>query len=226
MYDKIIQKAVLSDQSNCAVMIIYGDKSSLAYARAGARDWVAVDTWNGAYFDVVFYQGKFYAINCHCEIVTCDVSDDKSPTLATFFTRLDVNLAVKKVYLVECLGRLLVVIRNVRLRDYEKQVYGTSRFHVFGLDLKTMEWEKVESLGSRSLFLGFNSSVSMESNGLNFKPNCIYFTDDYCCGAHWIKGTEGKDIGVYSLEDRSIKPYFYCEPYKSLSPPPLWVEHS
>ncbi|TXG50434.1 hypothetical protein EZV62_022958 [Acer yangbiense] len=75
------------------------------------------------------------------------------------------------------------------------------------LDLSTDKWSLVKNLGNRALFLGDNSSFSLDIS--NLKPNCIYFIDD--CQEVYFNGKGGKDMGICNLENRSIEriePYF------------------
>ncbi|TXG50457.1 hypothetical protein EZV62_022981 [Acer yangbiense] len=75
------------------------------------------------------------------------------------------------------------------------------------------------------LFLGYNSSVSIEASNF-YKPNCIYFTDD-CMGSYWEdKRGGGKDMGIYNLHDGSITSVpFKGDPYSHVNPA-MWVEQS
>lgn len=108
--------------------------------------------------------------------------------------------------------------------------YGTTSFKVLELDLNDNKWVKVKDLGNRALFLGYNSSfsieVSVDSNRI--KNNCIYFTDD--CSESYLGILEfpnggGKDMGIYNLLDGRIEPHFCGNSY-SLVTPPTWVEPS
>ncbi|KAK9216721.1 hypothetical protein WN944_008731 [Citrus x changshan-huyou] len=58
--------------------------------------------------------------------------------------------------------------------------YGTYEFVVLELDISTSNWTPIKSLGTRSLFLGHNSSMSIDaSTNFHCKSNCIYFIDDF-----------------------------------------------
>ena len=58
--------------------------------------------------------------------------------------------------------------------------YGTYEFVVLELDISTGNWNPIKSLGTRLLFLGHNSSISIDaSTNFHCKSNCIYFTDDF-----------------------------------------------
>lgn len=150
----------------------------------------------------------------------------------------------EKLYLVESDEKLLVVSRNgVRIDAQKDFTYGTYLFQVFEVDLETNTSVEIKDLGSRALFVGDNSSFSMEAlNDSVLKPNCIYFTDDCVCSylditerAHEIGVTwyrfhptkVGKDMGVYNLLDGTITPFI--EPgFRHFDPtsPHMWVEKS
>ena len=65
----------------------------------------------------------------------------------------------ERFYLVESAGSLLVVSREGKSCDHD---YGTTGFRVFELDEEDGMWERVNSLGNRALFLGHNSSFSVQ----------------------------------------------------------------
>ena len=117
-----------------------------------------------------------------------------------------------------------------------RRTYGANAFHVLEVDLSSNKWSQVKNLGNRSLFLGDNSSLSVEVLDISsLKPNCIYFTDDcqmlYAVSEFFPEGG-GRDMGIYNLQDGSIEriePYFkgrskwnLCDPIT----PPMWVEDS
>ncbi|KAJ4722823.1 F-box protein SKIP23-like [Melia azedarach] len=110
--------------------------------------------------------------------------------------------------------------------------YKTLLFHVYKLDFDQKKWTEVDNLGDEALFLGGNHSisVSVSSSVLEYycKGNSIYFTDDY-----WDRMNEdylygGHDMGVFSLEEDKVQP-FYEElrrrPVK-FQPPPCWINLS
>ncbi|KAK0586483.1 hypothetical protein LWI29_007793 [Acer saccharum] len=234
MYAVYINKAILSSNplltSDYTVMVIYGRKGVLAYSKPGDKAWTTINTWKGKYFDVTYYKGKFYAINSHGEIMACDVRGD-NPTIAQVVANMPYNIPHwDKAYIVESLGRLLVVMRDGVCGRPIKEgsigiTYGTTEFRVYEVDLSTDNWTRIKDLGNTSLFLGHSSSMSIESDGVYAKPNRIYFTDD-CLEAYWfIKNGGGKDMGIYNIEDGSIEPYLLEDSRHRLTPP-MWVEQS
>ncbi|TXG50526.1 hypothetical protein EZV62_023050 [Acer yangbiense] len=233
-YASFIHKVVLSSDplltSDSIVMVIHGDKGVLAYSKPGDKAWTTINTWRGKYFDFTFYKGRFYAINSHGKIMACDVRGD-NPTIAQQVANMPDNIPLcEKVYIVESLGRLLVVIRDgVSLRPIKKEssqtTYGNYGFRVYEVDLSTNNWTRIKDMGNTTLFLGHSSSMSIESDGVYAKPNRIYFTDD-CIDAYWFKKKGGgKDMGIYNIEDGSIEPYLLGDSRHRLTPP-MWVEQS
>ncbi|TXG50257.1 hypothetical protein EZV62_022781 [Acer yangbiense] len=117
----------------------------------------------------------------------------------------------KKFYLVESAGKILVVGRRLRYERTQTYAdYGTTAFRVVEVDLSRNEneWSPVENLGNRALFVGDNSSLSVQVfDNSNFKPNCIYFTDDWkdqYFSSRFPEGV-GRDMGIYNLQDGSIE---------------------
>ncbi|KAK4843861.1 hypothetical protein QYF36_023305 [Acer negundo] len=95
--------------------------------------------------------------------------------------------------------------------DESKSNYETYAFQIFEVDLSSNTWKEVKNLGNKALFLGDNSSFSIEVLDVTrCKSNCIYFTDDcresYCSPDFCGRGG-GKDMGIYNIQDKSIEPY-------------------
>ncbi|KAK3034350.1 hypothetical protein RJ639_032248 [Escallonia herrerae] len=133
------------------------------------------------------------------------------------------GLYSSRFYLVESAGDVLLAARFVGefvrhdgvpvceadlLTDEDTQPlicpYKTLWFQVYKLNIDENRWEEVADLGSRSLFLGGNQSVSLSAEEFSCEANSIYFTDDY-----WERMNEdylygGHDLGMFSLKSRSI----------------------
>ncbi|KAH7835010.1 hypothetical protein Vadar_022022 [Vaccinium darrowii] len=147
-----------------------------------------------------------------------------------------------RCYLVESCGDCLLVNRHVGefVSDNGEAVceadllsdecshplvypYKTLEFTVYRLNIIQRTWEEVESLGDRALFLGGNHSVSLSTPAAHCKRNSIYFTDDY-----WERMNEdylygGHDVGVFSLDDKSVKPLKNLDLPQRVDPPPFWL---
>ncbi|TXG50384.1 hypothetical protein EZV62_022908 [Acer yangbiense] len=194
---------------------------------------------------------KFYVIDVGGGITALDIKSDntvEAKQVANLPNGLRLDEFRMKLYLVESAGKLLVVARNgVHFRDEVRSIgeepigeghrrtrtYGANAFHVLEVDLSSNKWSQVKNLGNRSLFLGDNSSLSVEVLDISsLKPNCIYFTYDcqilYAVVEFFPEGG-GRDMEIYNLKDGSIeriKPYFKgrskCNFYDPITPP-MWV---
>lgn len=237
-----ISKCAVSADSQ-EVMIAYGSTWRLARAKPGDKAWTRINNAETAgFWEVVCHKDRFYAIQGYGEIFAID-GDIGRPLSAPLPNGLRRHVH-QCLYLVESDsdGVLWVVSRDgVTLRavypgndDGNDEVlrYGTRGFQVFEINLGTSRWKEIKHLGNRSLFLGHNSSISLDvSNNPHCKPNCIYFTDDFCEGYWYMHEEEntgggGEDMGVYNLEDGSIEPLYEGQYSYHLLNPPMWVEQS
>ncbi|KAF8412272.1 hypothetical protein HHK36_000233 [Tetracentron sinense] len=233
-----IIKAILSSSPSCTsnyvVMVIHSEKSKLAFARPGDKTWTTINSRFARFSDVAFFRGQFYAINLSGAVVACDIEGPNpakarlvakaSRKLIGFYMKLRRNL-----YIVESSGELLVVSR-VLTKSEPVEIsrtiyYQTIGFRVFSLDLVKRKWAEVKSLGERALFLGDSSSMSIvASHYLGCQPNCIYFTDDSYGYYSYYSDGGGKDMGIFNMEDKSIKPHYRIDPSCLCKlAPPMWV---
>ncbi|KAK3218344.1 hypothetical protein Dsin_012314 [Dipteronia sinensis] len=163
----------------------------------------------------------------HFQIIACDLTGD-NPTMAQVANMPEVlvqKLSWANAYIVESSRRLLVVTqrelylrRGRRGRRSRETNYGTYEFQVFEVDLRTNNWIKMNDLGNKTLFVGGNSSICIESDGAYVKPNRIYFMDDYMDTASFFKKSGGEHVRVYNIEDGSIDPYFLGDSCDRLTP--------
>lgn len=84
--------------------------------------------WRRAYFDIAYYNDKFYAVNCLGDVVACDLSVD--PAVVYQVAKMPTGLVeiLQKVYMVESAGALLVATRS---GVEGSNRYGTYRFDAF-----------------------------------------------------------------------------------------------
>ncbi|KAK2663761.1 hypothetical protein Ddye_002335 [Dipteronia dyeriana] len=239
-----IQKFVLStspslESEDYTLVVIYGSTGKLAYFRPGFKTWIAIDSCQHTYSDVIYCRGMFYAIDVGGGITVIDIRSDNTAAAKRVVADLPLELVPRefrtKFYLVESAGKFLVVGRKFHYRITD---YGTTAFRVVEVDLSRNqnEWSPVKNLGNRALFVGDNSSLSVQVfDNSNFKPNRIYFTEDwrelYFC-RHYPEGV-GRDMGIYNLQDGSIEHIetcfmynrYKCSLYHAFNPP-MWVEES
>ncbi|PIA45709.1 hypothetical protein AQUCO_01600147v1 [Aquilegia coerulea] len=213
-----------SNLDDVVVIACYGTKKRLAIARPGDKSWTPIKRYIPADMlvdDIIFFKNRFYFVNREGYVAYYDISCD--PLVATYVSGEFTTVRyVHRFYLVEWMGELLLVRKYIPRRGKESY-YRTEGFQVSKFNFDNGEWEEVKSLGQHSLFLGFNTSVSLlASNSSTFRGNCIYFTDDYMLGyiGNGIEG--GSDKGVFDLKDGTIKPH-YAGISTSLYSPPLWI---
>ncbi|KAL5721522.1 hypothetical protein ACHQM5_005159 [Ranunculus cassubicifolius] len=203
-------------------MVVYAAQSKLAIARPGDQSWTPIPTETRARVDdAIFFRGQFCSIHRRGNVTAFHI-DSSPPSAVAMICDFKDLYSVGKYYLVEWLGNLLLVTRNFS-RYNKEPFYETKRFEVYMYDFDNNAWEEVRSLGQHSLFLGFNTSVSMLISDYSpFKKNCIYFTDNYTMGYCGNDAEGGRDMGVFNLDDRTIEPH-YDGMSTSFHSPPLWI---
>lgn len=221
--DFIVGKFVLSSSpswtSDYTVMI--HSCKRLAFCRRGLGDqqWNIIDsskTSDRLYFDITYYEGKFYAVDYFGEIYVCEIEDPKAPAKTRVIVpRLPYELKrpyiIEKLYLVESAGALLLVKCPVETIEY---------FRVFEVPMSDGNWSNsdVKNLGNRSLFLGCNSSFSVEASNYGCKANCIYYTN------RPLQRQQGEDMGIFNMEDGKVESYI--KESLNFPTPHLWAEPS
>ncbi|PIA48291.1 hypothetical protein AQUCO_01400707v1 [Aquilegia coerulea] len=241
MYPGFVHKLVLSAnpalQPNYAIMAICNAASLLAFYKPGDQAWTTLDSKFKSNVDLIYYKDRFYALDIMGDVFSIDLNDPEPKILPVGLPRPPYKRGDKR-YLVESSGDLLQVVRYVEFEgfeDDEDDIYGweippnyfTKRMHVFKLDQKvTCKWIPVDNLDGRILFLGDNSSLSVSASDFpECEPNSIYFTDDYY-NAYEEKEKYGfgpHDMGVFSLEDHTIKHHYPTES-NLIYPAPIWIE--
>ncbi|KAL3813133.1 hypothetical protein ACJIZ3_014401 [Penstemon smallii] len=237
-----VRKAVMSSNprnnsnEDCIILAIYGEFRVLAFARPGDEVWTNVKVPSRIYNDVLYYKGKFYAVDCRGDVLVCDLNDVNGPK-ATIIARCEYKFrAIDHKYLVESSGVLLLVIRLSRgeyfgdKEDIDRPFNHTTDFYVFNLE----EWHdesgsyiypyrittQVDSLGDKSLFIGYNASISLPSSNC-VKANCIYFSDDNVESYMMHSYGGGNDTGIFAMESHSITLH-YASKFMSHLTPPIW----
>lgn len=230
MRDSFIKKIVLSSSpsssggSKFIAVAIINKTGDLAYWKDGLNSWDLIEGTRSFCEDVIYFEGLFYAVDKYGCIAVCDVSGD-SP-MVEFIQTPRANDGDMQ-YLVNANGKFLLIARYLKLAagleelDIVSNFYETHEFRVFCLNSSERKWERVLSLGDTMLFLGENSSLALFASDFpGLKGNRIYFTDDY--SELDYGGYPGiYDVGIYNLEDGSIK-RLPC--YSDLTwPPPIWI---
>ncbi|KAK1290299.1 hypothetical protein QJS10_CPB18g01512 [Acorus calamus] len=235
-----VNKAVLSadpyvSPEDCVVMSIYGHIGKLAFCRLSDKSWTLVSQYPFLRFlDVCYYQGKFYGVDCGGKTVVCHIDDRNNPHVTYLLRRGDPHKTGTR-YLVESMGDLLHVVRILGgFTDEEDNFrYTTKGFEVYKLDSKGTTWERVESLGDRALFIGYNHGISVSSSANDYyhpmcKNNAIYFTDNHDTDTYHDDGMSPgcEDHGVYNLSDGSFESFFPRSVTHPKLSPPIWCTPS
>nr|DAD37726.1 TPA_asm: hypothetical protein HUJ06_008367 [Nelumbo nucifera] len=219
------------------VIIICGLQRHLVLCRATDKSWTSLP--GGDYYeDIIHYEGKFYAVRKNGSIESWDFafSFPKRRDVATVKV---VGLPCKKKYLIKTSEYLLLVGRSVRYQEIDSfnGFYKTLGFDVFKLEEEEQggnttkpSWVQVKNIGDNVLFLGESESISLRELP-ECSEDCIYFTDDDE-GARLNINTllGGRDLGVFSIQDGIIKPYYpnnarrlFPRPIRlQLLTPPVW----
>ncbi|XP_030549775.1 putative F-box protein At5g55150 [Rhodamnia argentea] len=222
--DRQIGKFVLStcpsSSAQPEIMVLCDSDRRLGLWNYRDNAWTMVSP-DRIYMDLIYHECRFLAVDAIGTIRAFEAKQD-GPNPATdgrVVARRPRGLIdfkrFKKHYLVEWSGSLLVVTQ-----EWQDE-FETSGFQAFLLDLEASTWTKVDSLGNTSLFLGLNSSFSMEVTDQHggIEPNCIYFTDD-----RTYKLTKGEDMGIYHMADGRIEPLFGDGTPVCPNSTPLWIE--
>lgn len=246
----IICKAVISCNPSCTkdfvVVIIHSLRGRLAFCKHGDNSYTWTDLGDESehYCDIMFYNDHLYTLASGGSVGVWDLTKSlptKTFNLDPFADQSgmkDFPVAVFDVqnYLVESLGDLLFVKRFVVKTTVEGKTfpYRTLHFHIFRLSSTGKEWEKVEYLHDRALFLGGNLSMSISCcDFAECQENSIYFTDDnyYEMNLKYLADDEedkyvGHDLGVYNLKDKVVKPmpgYQFFDKWTIYDPLPFWI---
>ncbi|KAM5553340.1 putative F-box protein [Rosa sericea] len=240
-------KAVTSCNPSCnkdfAVVITHSLRGRLAFCKHGNNrcTWTDLGDESDHYSDIIFHNGHLYTLTSGGSVGVWDMTKsfptkifylrpfaDQSEINKDFpFAKFDVQH-----YLVESSGDLLFVWRFiVKTIEGETFPYRTLHFHIFRLSSTSKEWEKVECLHDRALFLGGNHSMSVSSRVFpECQENSIYFTDDnsYEMSLKYFANDKegGHDIGVYNLKDKVVEPlpgHQFFDKWTIYDPLPFWI---
>ncbi|KAL3524127.1 hypothetical protein ACH5RR_016961 [Cinchona calisaya] len=255
VFDTFVRKVVLSSnpwtEKDCIVAAIYGEFRLLAFARIGDTVWTNIQVPSRRYKDIIFYEGKLYAVDGRGNVVVCnnivDHNGDDGPRATAIATPLPTGTK-ENFYLVESSGDLLLVsrVREVIFsgdeEDGEVPDEYTVGFSVLKLDEYSScdihsedgqqgscstaypyKWTEVNGLGDEALFLGRNASLSLPASKFNgsLKANCIYFTDD-CCDC-LLDDESGPDMGIFNMKNGTIEHLYSADNSRHPLFPPFWL---
>ncbi|XP_059302424.1 putative F-box protein At1g65770 [Lycium ferocissimum] len=219
-------------------MVIEANNKYLSYWRPGHLRWTRIKEEASLLRDVVYFNGKFYAIRWLGDMLVCDFTGG-DPTEAQKVAQLPRHQVGDEQYIVESLGSLFVVARHgclVKSRIPltpddevcddevdEKLTFETRYFRVYKVDLAAGKLTETKELGDRAIFLGANASLSVQASQFpGVKPNHIYFTDDnYVMYCSYLEGGS-LDMGVFNIADDTIVPHYEGVSLSRYTPP-TWV---
>ncbi|XP_059626868.1 uncharacterized protein At1g65760-like [Cornus florida] len=225
--------------SNCIVVAIY-EVRNLGFCRPGDHAWTRFSTGNVEFHfqDMILFKDQLYAVTDDYNLVLIELDPHPKgtkvdmPCPESHDRMLKLQADVELIYLVESCGELLMVVRhcnfprrngNVRLRTFNP--YITTTFKVFKLRSRGWwRWIEVDSLGDQMLFVGTNGGISLSASLFSgFRGNCIYFTDDNYWSVLLTYDGPGAacDLGMFNLDDGSIKSFLPTDSHSSVSPP-VW----
>ncbi|CAN6218849.1 unnamed protein product [Urochloa humidicola] len=174
--------------------------------------------------DMVFYQGKLYALAFDEILLVVNVNQDPStgdPQVSRigqvvrgnpWYTVVcpDLTMDEKKLYLIESHGKLLMVRRKIwcKVEDGGKivAVAGKNVFEVFEADLERSQWINVTTLGDdQVIFLGRRCSRAVSASQYGLSGDQIFFLDDVMENVvdYFFDG-ERTSVGVYDMRTGEI----------------------
>ncbi|KAF9600455.1 hypothetical protein IFM89_009370 [Coptis chinensis] len=230
MRNLFIRKIVLSTSplnEKCIAVAILNESDELAFCKEESDSWSMIDDARLYSEDVVYHNGMFYAVSKKGGVAVFDLGGNK-PVVSFIFPPVKCDGDI--LYLVVSdTGGIFLVTRYLNfVSDVEPDlIYSTVGFDVFELVASDMNWVPVKSLGDRMFFLGGNSSLCLLASDF---PGCngnrIYFTDEYT-EANDGGARADHDVGVFMLEDGSLKMFpCWSSHSRSIRPPHIWVTPS
>ncbi|KAL2512530.1 F-box protein SKIP23 [Abeliophyllum distichum] len=223
------------------VLLTIHVSGKLVIYKSGDKKWTVINDLPSPYDDVIFREGRFYAVDTTGRAVVVNLDDGDSPNVSVIAHSVSGG---DKKFLVDSFGDLLLVDKYLTVGPEDDLGYNegfefyeefdcymserTVKFKVFRLDENAEKWVEVNNLGDRLLFLGDNCTFSASASEVfghnECKGNCIFFTDQFFCGREddWVWKSRG--IGVFNLENGSIGPIDSYNGYSDkFWPPPAWV---
>ncbi|PRQ47295.1 putative F-box domain-containing protein [Rosa chinensis] len=169
------------------------------------------------YVDVICHEGKFYVVSVDGRTVVVDSSLTAkmiaTPISAPVIPR-SVPACIRKRYLVESFGELLLVIYLATTTECRHLSELGVTFEIFKLNAAEKQWVEMATLDDRILFVGEDSCFSVLARDFpGCKGNCIYFYDP--CSRRCKYRSQPRifsNIGVFDIDgggsNRSPRVYF------------------
>ncbi|KAK5795643.1 F-box protein SKIP23-like isoform X1 [Gossypium arboreum] len=229
--------------SNCIVFAIYDGRRHIGFAKPGDLAWRALiydddGGFGGGIFiwdDVIYFKCNFYGCLNSGVIVLFEDLHGAHPKSVKFASRPPNFHGGHTCYLFDLDGNLCMTCREPFVDDDgnsddddedddEEYIDYRIEFVIFKLDMDTKSWEKIYSLGDRSLFLGNCCTFTVAAADYpGCKPSCIYYTDELTDvevnGIYEVEKYLDKDIGLGSL----VQPFPKSELMEDFFPPLCWI---
>jgi hypothetical protein len=194
-----LNKLILCSPNLAAATFGHGPICQILMCQPGASSWSvrAYDVCMSS-ADMAFYQGKLYALidvdeSLHVVNISQDpstgdpqvarigqvINGDLDPSFKAWFP--DNTMHLKKLYLVESCGALLMIRRKIfcRLVNGSAMAGPTIEFQVLEADWEHSRWVKVATLGDDlMLFLGRSCSKVVCASQYGMSGDQIFFLDD------------------------------------------------
>ncbi|CAN6363336.1 unnamed protein product [Urochloa humidicola] len=201
------------------------DYNWIAVCQPGATSWwyVRIDLWAPLFRDIVFHQGKLYALDCMDKLFAVDISVDHNTGNPCVFQIQEVisgilarhsmvspGFVILMVpYLVESRGALLVVCRTIdlHLKPGQNRVFEAkrNRFEVFEANFGQSSWAKVTTLGDdQVLFLRQRCCRCVSISHKEVPRDCIFFLDNDVDDSCWHGLALPRSCSVYSMMDGKV----------------------
>ncbi|XXG72025.1 hypothetical protein AAC387_Pa07g1209 [Persea americana] len=230
-----IRKAAMSDDA--AVVAVINEPGEIAFCRTREDEvWTRISCPFDQFYkfhDVIYHKEQFYVVGGDGKVgvLRINTAYPYLEILSEMIGKIGAlrfhgkynPLAYHRNYLVaDSASESLFIVRRVAHSHYNK-----NGFEVYELELQesTKDYKKnaveVESLGDRVMFLGLSSSILVMAGQFSgLKGNCIYFTDD--CLKNTSFANESTDMGIFDMEDETIRPLFEDRAHPLFSPP-IWI---
>ncbi|KAJ3706186.1 hypothetical protein LUZ61_009891 [Rhynchospora tenuis] len=244
---KIVVSSSPSSSNDCIIAAIMSTFEELLVCRLGDKSWTPIiiresklksNNCCQSLNDVIFFQGKIYAINSGRNLLIVDYDGSNYVAWDTFgpsYQEGDIigqpsrdescieGLYMMRLYLVECSGKLLAVRRLGEF--HPDNSWSTQYFELFEFEESKETWRMICGLGEQSLFLGQNGSISVSAFEIpGCRPNCIYFTDDFYRGQFkWEFGFRA-DNGVFCCEDGNVERFSISHSMARWLVPAMWCQ--
>ncbi|XP_074287120.1 putative F-box protein At2g16290 [Silene latifolia] len=236
----IVLKVSQNGHDEFAIMVLYKDWEAAVFARHGDQSWTPVlvrdSPRHASMVDVVAMNGHVFVLYEDGQIEFWNVEEfhhlglvkprKYSPNTSVVYASFK-ETGAETIYLVQSGSDLLMVLRcKIDLRyKVDDYAYRNNFFEVYRLNPKEKNWEEIEDLGDRALFVGGNASMCVSvTHATNLQPGCIYFTDDdYDCWEMQCKPS-GRNMGVYDLKNEQVWQFYEGDDtHSNFCPPTLFI---